>query len=168
MSNSFETPCTVAQQAPLSMGILRQGYGVGSCFLLQGIFPTQGLNPWLLHASRFSTTEPPGKSHNGISDHKKRMKYQSVLQHRGTLKMWCQVKEITYYIIPCIWNVTIGISIETENINRLVIIKGWRRGNWEVWGFLEGNVSVMGLDRVMVAQYYKYTKNQWIINFKRV
>ena len=70
----------------------------------------------------------------------KRIKYQSVLQHRGTLKMWCQVKEITSCIIPCVWNVRIGISIETENINRLVIIKGWRRGKWEVWSFLESNV----------------------------
>ena len=40
--------------------------GVGCCFLLQGIFPTQGLNPCLLHllnrqADFFFTAEPPGK-----------------------------------------------------------------------------------------------------------
>ena len=40
---------TVAHQAPLSMGFPRQEYGVGSHFLLQGIFPTQELNPCLLH-----------------------------------------------------------------------------------------------------------------------
>ena len=35
---------------------------VGGChFLLQGIFPTHGLNPCLLHWG-FLTTEPPGKS----------------------------------------------------------------------------------------------------------
>ena len=41
-SNSA-TLWTVARQAPLSMGIL-QPTGVGCHFLLQGIFPTQGLN----------------------------------------------------------------------------------------------------------------------------
>ena len=39
------TPWTVTHQAPLSMGFSRQG-----CLsLLQGIFPTQGLNQSLLH-----------------------------------------------------------------------------------------------------------------------
>ena len=45
----FATPRTVALQAPLSMGFSRQEY----ChFLLQGIFPTQGSNPCLLHCRR--------------------------------------------------------------------------------------------------------------------
>ena len=36
--------------------------GVGCHFLLQGTFPTQGLNPCLLQmAGRFFTAEPPGK-----------------------------------------------------------------------------------------------------------
>ena len=38
--------------------------GVGCCFLLQGIFPTQGSNPPLLSPALtggFFTTEPPGK-----------------------------------------------------------------------------------------------------------
>ena len=39
---------TVAGQAPLSVGFPRQEYGVGCHFLLQGIFPTQGLNLDLL------------------------------------------------------------------------------------------------------------------------
>ena len=42
----FVIPWTVACQAPLSMGFSRQEY----CHaLLQGIFPTQGLNPDLPH-----------------------------------------------------------------------------------------------------------------------
>ena len=45
----FPTPWTVAHQAPLSMGFSRKNAGVGSLSLLQGIFPTQGLNPGLLH-----------------------------------------------------------------------------------------------------------------------
>ena len=43
------TPWTVASQAPLSMGFSRQEYWSGLPFLLQGIFPTQRLNPGLLH-----------------------------------------------------------------------------------------------------------------------
>ena len=38
----FATPCSVACQAPLSMEFSSQNTGVGSCSLLQGIFPTQG------------------------------------------------------------------------------------------------------------------------------
>ena len=46
----FETPWTVALQAPLSVGFSRQGYWSRVCHsLLQGIFLNQGLNPGLLH-----------------------------------------------------------------------------------------------------------------------
>ena len=44
----FVTPWNVSCQAPLSMGFPRQKYWSGCHFLLQGIFPTQGLNPSLL------------------------------------------------------------------------------------------------------------------------
>ena len=43
------TPWIVARQAPLSMGFPGKNTGVGSHFLLQGIFPTQELNPCLLN-----------------------------------------------------------------------------------------------------------------------
>ena len=63
---TLATPCTVARQAPLSMGFSRQEYncvkfknkiklkkkkntGVDSHFLLQGIFPTQESSQGLLH-----------------------------------------------------------------------------------------------------------------------
>ena len=46
---TFATPWTVAYQAPLSMGFPNRNNGVGCHFLLQGIFPTQGSNPGLLH-----------------------------------------------------------------------------------------------------------------------
>ena len=36
--------CTVARQAPLSMGFSSKNTGVGCRFLLQGIFLTQGSN----------------------------------------------------------------------------------------------------------------------------
>ena len=44
----FATPWTVVHQAPLSMGFSGQEFGMGYHFLLQGIFPTQGLNSCLL------------------------------------------------------------------------------------------------------------------------
>ena len=42
------TPWTVASQAPLSMGFSSKNTGMDCHFLLQRIFPTQGLNPCLL------------------------------------------------------------------------------------------------------------------------
>ena len=45
----FATPWTVACQVPLSMDSPGHNTGVGCHFLLQGIFPTQGSNPGLLH-----------------------------------------------------------------------------------------------------------------------
>ena len=45
----FATPWTVPCQAPLSMGFSRSEYWSGLPFPSPGIFPTQGLNPGLLH-----------------------------------------------------------------------------------------------------------------------
>ena len=54
---TLRTPWTVARHVPLSMVFPRQGAGVGSHFLLQGIFLTQDLNPCPLHCTtyRFSS-----------------------------------------------------------------------------------------------------------------
>ena len=49
MSDSFSTPKTVAHQAPCPWNFPGKNTGVGCHFLLRGIFPTQGLNPCLLH-----------------------------------------------------------------------------------------------------------------------
>ena len=51
MSDSA-TPWPVAHQAPLSRNSLGENTGVGCHFLLQGIFPTQGSNPGLLHCKQ--------------------------------------------------------------------------------------------------------------------
>ena len=40
--------------------------GVGCCFLLQGIFPTQGSNLGLLHFRQTRQSEPQGKSKNTV------------------------------------------------------------------------------------------------------
>ena len=63
----FATPWTVAHQAPLSMGFSRQGYWSGCHFPLQGIFPTQGLNPCLLHLLHWQAGAlPPGHLGNPL------------------------------------------------------------------------------------------------------
>ena len=46
---TVSTLWTVAHQTPLSMEFSSRNTGVGSHFLLQGIFPIQGSNPRLLH-----------------------------------------------------------------------------------------------------------------------
>ena len=46
MSASFATPWTSPWNSPV------QTMGVGNCFLLQGIFPTQGLNPGFPHSGQ--------------------------------------------------------------------------------------------------------------------
>ena len=48
MSDSA-TLWTLACQAPLSMGFSKQEHWMGCHSILQGIFPTQGSNPGLLH-----------------------------------------------------------------------------------------------------------------------
>ena len=59
----FATPWTVTHQAPLSMVFSSKNTGVGSPFLLQEIFLTQGLNLGLLDCRRtLLPSELPGKS----------------------------------------------------------------------------------------------------------
>ena len=58
----FETPWTVACQAPLSMDFSRQECWSGLPFPSPGDFPRQGIEPSSpALASKFFTTEPPGK-----------------------------------------------------------------------------------------------------------
>ena len=45
----FATPWTVTHQAPPSMEFSRQEYWIGLPFPSLGIFPTEGLNPGILH-----------------------------------------------------------------------------------------------------------------------
>ena len=55
------TPWTIACQAPSFQDFPGKNTGVGCCFLLQGIFPTQGSNLGLLHFRQTRQSEPPGK-----------------------------------------------------------------------------------------------------------
>ena len=65
MSDSFATPWTVAYQAPLSMGFLKQEYWSGLPFPSPGDLPDPGIEPTFPAASAlaggFFTPEPPGK-----------------------------------------------------------------------------------------------------------
>ena len=60
----FETPWTVAHRTPLAMGFPGKNTGVGCHFILQGILPTQGLNPGLLHCRHSLPFEPLGNPVN--------------------------------------------------------------------------------------------------------
>ena len=61
----FETPWTVACQAPPSMEFSRQGFWSGLPFPSPGDFPLPGIKPWSpALAVRFFTPEPPGKPHS--------------------------------------------------------------------------------------------------------
>ena len=65
MSDSFVTPRTVAHQAPLSTGFLRQEYWSNLPFPPPGDLPYSGMEPlspvFPALADIFFTTEPPGK-----------------------------------------------------------------------------------------------------------
>ena len=58
--DSFVTPCTVAHQAPLSVGFSRQEYWSGVPFPSLGNLPDPGIEPMSpVFAGGFFTTEPP-------------------------------------------------------------------------------------------------------------
>ena len=59
---TFGTPWTVARQAPLSIGFLRQGCWSGLPFPFPEDLPGSGTEPESpALAGEFFTTEPPGK-----------------------------------------------------------------------------------------------------------
>ena len=60
--NSFATPRTIAQQAPLSMGFPREEYWSGLPCPSPGDLPDPGIEPMSSAlAGAFFATEPPGK-----------------------------------------------------------------------------------------------------------
>ena len=67
MSDSLRSPRTVAHQGPLSMQFSRQEYWSSCHFLLQRIFPTEGIKPESpALTGAFFTTESPGKPQDSI------------------------------------------------------------------------------------------------------
>ena len=60
----FETPWTVAYQAPPSMGFSRQEYWSGVPFPSPGALLDPGIEPWSpAFQADALTSEPPGKPH---------------------------------------------------------------------------------------------------------
>ena len=59
VSSSFATPWTIAHQAPLSMEFSSQDTQKGCHFLLQGIFPIEGMNPRLSHLLQWQADSLP-------------------------------------------------------------------------------------------------------------
>ena len=60
--DSFETPWTVAHQAPLSVGFPGKSIGVGCNFSSPGYLPNPGIEPMSpALANGCFTTKPPGK-----------------------------------------------------------------------------------------------------------
>ena len=78
----FMTPWTVAHQAPLFMGFLKQEYWSGLSITPPGDLPNPGVKPMSLAppalAGRFFTTVPPGKT--GLN-RKRRVKTWLETQH---------------------------------------------------------------------------------------
>ena len=63
MSDSFAAPCTIARQAPLSMGFPRQEYWSRFPFPSPGDLPHTWIKPALTSlAGRLFIPEPPGKT----------------------------------------------------------------------------------------------------------
>ena len=75
--------------------------GVGSYFLLQGIFPAQGLNPCLLHSGRFFTDEPLGKPHQTESDTKETF----IMKYTYWTRSTSHLLYFLVYILYFCWNV---------------------------------------------------------------
>ena len=68
VSNSFETPWTIACQVPLPMGFPRQEYWNALPFPSTGALPDPGIDPASpALGGGFLTTEPPGKPMLGLT-----------------------------------------------------------------------------------------------------
>ena len=116
----FATLCTVAPQAPLSVGFSRQEYWSGCHFLLQGIFSTEGSNPGLLHWQADSLPLSPLRSlsprrWNPSLWHCSWILYQ--LSHKGSPRNEeIQGNHHIYSLIsfPCIKNETKAANLNTS------------------------------------------------------
>ena len=107
----FVTPWTVAHQPPPSMEFLGKSTGVGCHFLLQGIFPTQGLNQGLRHCRQTLYH----LSHQGIPSGIPALKADSLpAKPQGTpkntgvgslslLQTIFQTQELNWCLLHCRW-----------------------------------------------------------------
>ena len=96
------TPWTVAHQVPLSMEFSGKNTGVGCHSLLQGIFPTQGLNLALLHYRQILYCLSPQGSH-------RKHIYQLCLGGMEGSGVWT-LRGLLWYPRPEIMVIWIGLS----------------------------------------------------------
>ena len=103
---------TVAHQTPLSMEFSRQNTAVGCHALLQGIFPTKGLNPVLWHCRQILHC----LSHEGSTWGKGR---QPVLS-----SLWVKIRADSDPA-QLSWGVKISNSIKCKDlVGRMVLLDG--------------------------------------------
>ena len=113
----FATPWTVTQQILPSMGSSGKNTGVGCHFLFQGIFPTQGSNPRLLHGRQILFHLSHQGSHLGL----KKIKYLDfyvthIFSHFFKFhlqKMYSLVKSTfpSYLIHKHVWNSMLWLAL---------------------------------------------------------
>ena len=105
----FATPWTVAHQVSMSMEFSRQEYWSGFHFLLQGIFPTQGSNLYLLYVLHWQADSLP-------LHHQPSVKFliwcAKITHYMG--KLWEEGKKTSYFILDnsstSEWCISIGNS----------------------------------------------------------
>ena len=77
--------------APLSMVFSRQEYCLGCCFLLQGIFLIQGLNPGLFHLTHRQVGSLPLATWEAHTQMKNKIFHNGELPVIGTLTWQCPI-----------------------------------------------------------------------------
>ena len=123
VSDSFVTPQTIAQQAPLSMGFSRQKYWRECLFLLQRLFLTQRSNPHLLHWQADSL--PLSHQRSPTIEYYSAVKRTSKTQRdAGNLNVYYEVRKTSLKRLQyCIWIATIWHSNKgkTMDITQITI-----------------------------------------------
>ena len=114
-------PCCSVHEIHYSLPCCKS-LGVGCHACLQGIFPAQGLNSWLLHLLHLQagslSLAPPGKPHNNIiyvqkDKQKQRSLYTGILDIQTTMS---NIKDI----LTGIYDI---LDIAEEKIKRLVNLR---------------------------------------------
>ena len=82
----FAIPCTVAHQAPLSMGFSRQEYWSGLSFPSPGNLPDPGIKPRspALQTGTL-TSEPPGKPQNNTNEYFNKSTNSEILKNKSIM-----------------------------------------------------------------------------------
>ena len=101
-------------------GFPRQGYWSGFPSLLQGIFPTQGLNPGLPHSRRIlyhlSHQVSPTEYHSALKRNELLIHATSWISPKGLMpRERSQIQKSINHVIPFIWMSRIGKSTETRS-----------------------------------------------------